>query len=262
MTDNQVTTIQEELSLEDIFQSDEDIAEEAPIEEPIEEEDSETPTEEETESEGEDSTEEPKEDAIASLEKRLKDTQRFGHRQKNKADKVLAKMLEEGKISEEEYTQYNSDEEPLVDDLAGELTKIEADTRKDLEVIAEALPDRDVKAEYENYVKLTQAYPKLAMDLLEIPANKRLSHMIGIGSKSSDVLDLLEKHDGNVIEALRSSVGDDKVAAAETAGYERAKAEFKEQMKELSSDKRPSLRSTAKQTIKEDDDGEVNLDFL
>ena len=261
MTDKIIeqNTLDNEISLDDIFQSDENVAEKE-AEETIESE--EQPTEDTEEVEEEATPEEPEDDTIAKLEKRLKDTQKFGHRQKNKADKVLAKMLEEGKISEEEYQAYNSDEEPMVEDLASELNNIEATTRKDLEVIAETFPDRDVKDEYESYVKLTQHYPKLAMELLDIPANKRLGHMLSVGSGAKDVLSLLDEHNGNVIDALRSNVGDDKVAAAEIKGYNKAKKEFEEQMAELSTSKRPKLRSAAINTIKEDDSEDDILGFL
>lgn len=258
MTDNANQNF-DDISLDDIFQSDEDISEEE-----VEEVEEETPAEESEEKseEAEPEEAEKQEDDSAILEKRLKDTQRYAHKLKNTSDRRLNKLLEDGKISQEEFDKYSTDEEPLQGDITAELTGIEKTTREQLTVLADALPDRDVNKEYEDFIKLTRLDPSLLQELIETPDNKRLSYMLSHGAKATSVLDMLDQHDGSVIDALQSKVGDDKVAEAETRGYEKAKKEFQEQMKELSSDKRPKLRGESVGTEKEDHSGEVDLDFL
>lgn len=259
MTDNANQHF-DDISLDDIFQSDEDISEEE-----VEEVEDETPTEEseeKSEETEEEEQEEEQEDVSAILEKRLKDTQRYAHKLKNTSDRRLNKLLDDGKISQEEFDEYSKDEEPLQGDITADLIGIEKTTREQLTVLADALPDRDVNKEYEDFIKLTRLDPSLLQELIETPDNKRLSYMLSHGSKATDVLNILDQHDGSVIDALQSKVGDDKVAEAETRGYEKAKKEFQEQMKELSSDKRPKLRGESVGTEKEDQSGEVDLDFL
>lgn len=263
---------------DDIFQSGEP-------EEPAEETDKETSDEQPTnddsaaDNDSDDSASEETDDSDKEIdveailaernkfEKRLKDTQKYAHRQKSKADTVLKKLLDEGTITEERYNELNTQEAVLDDDvLKQNLVDIEKQTRADLDVVAEALGDESVKEHYENFVKITQYDARFTQELMELPAAKRLSYMLDAGKEAREVLGIISEHDGNIIEAIKAGTTKDGLEAAEAKGYKKAKEEFEKKYKDYSSNKRPKLRGTnseSSKTTKENKEIDMeDIDFM
>lgn len=252
--------------IEDVFAELEDDAEEIPEKEaeaeskPDEKEEAEEPSEDSKDEFNIDellANFEEKQKELEVEKKRRADTQSDRQRQINKMNKMVEKLVEDGRISAEEAQAYRTE-----DDGADVLNRIQKRFERDKEILGSVFEDGDLDSAVDAFSMLGLMDPEIRDELMDLPEHKTSAFIVRKGKELQPLAEQLSEHGGSIVKALQANTTGEKTQkvakAAYDKGYQEAKAYFEDKFKDYVSPSkgRPTLDNSApsKQTDTLDDD--------
>ena len=188
---------------------------------------------------------EEKQKELEVEKKRRADTQSDRQRQINKMNKMVEKLVEDGRISAEEAQAYRS-----VDDGADVLNRIQKRFERDKEILGSIFEDGDLDNAVDAFSMLGLMDPEIRDELMELPEHKTSAFIVRKGKELQPLAEQLSEHGGSIVKALQATVSGEKTQkvakAAYDKGYQEAKAYFEDKFKDYVSPSkgRPSLDSS------------------
>lgn len=200
----------------------------------------------------EDEDEDDSVDELKAEVKRRKDAQKWGNEQQMKAAKAEAiakKLVADGKMSEEEYSEMISSTEPdtpykeLVDQYKTESNVVNAFYKRSGE---------DAVEYAEAFDALSMQEPGLLDEIMALPAEDRIIGLIEKGKELLPDFKLLKEHGGSVrktLEAVREEAYAQAKADLEAEGDNEDPAEDKKSKKRKTKS-RPKIKGTGSKKTK------------